>query len=301
MIDSSEYSATTQLLALHKFGRITPRLFEVLFRHFGSLSEIISASHDAVAAVPGMTAEVAEQVSSAKDYLDDAETFALGFADRDIVISGRHGADYPSLLSELNDPPPLLFVRGHLPAADKRTVALVGADQATNDGMELTTRLAKQFAEKKIQIVSSLFGGIDYASHLGCRAAGGESFAVLDYGFDCLEGEEAVPLAIDVARNGGIISEYFPSQMPSDQTMIESNRLVAGLAQAVVVPECYSTSERTLDLLSFCNEIGKLSFLVVDPDHSPLFDESSLNHALKNGAVLMEGLEKVDDIVKVLV
>jgi len=301
MIENPEYSATTQLLALHKFGGITPRLFEVLFRHFGSLSEIMNAPYEDVEAVPGMTAEVAEQVFSARDYLDDAEVLARGFAERDITICGRHGPDYPGLLSELNDPPLLLFVRGHLPGANERTIALVGADQATNDGIELTTRLARKFADKKIQIVSSLFGGIDYASHLGCRAAGGESFAVLEYGFDCLEGVEAVPLAIDIARNGGIVSEYFPSQMPSDQTMSEANRLLAGLAQAVVVPECYSTSERTLDLLSFCNEIGKLTFLMVDPDHRPLFDESSLKHALENGAVLMEGLDKVDDIIKVLV
>lgn len=283
------------------FGEVTPRLFAALFRHFGSLTEIISAPYEAVEAVPGMTAEIAEQVSLAKDCLDDAETLARGLAERDITISGRHGPDYPSLLSELNDPPLLLFVRGHLPEADKRTVALVGANEATNDGIELTTRLARQFAEKKIQIVSSLFGGIDYASHLGCRAAGGESFAVLHYGFDCLEGEEAVPLAIDIAGNGGIMSEYLPSQMPSEQTTNESNRLIAGLAQAVVVPECYVSSERTHDLLSSCNEIGKLAFLVVDPDNRPLFDKSSLKRALDNGAVLMEGLDKVDDIIKVLV
>ncbi|HWR82589.1 MAG TPA: DNA-processing protein DprA [Candidatus Deferrimicrobium sp.] len=205
------------------------------------------------------------------------------------------------MLLELNDPPPLLYVRGHMPDKSCKSVALVGAEDATHPGIELTVKLAGLFARAGVQVVSSISKGIDAAAHIGARASNGVSYGVLDSGLDHIHPSEHVPLAIDIAQSGGVISEYPPEQSYTDGNVASSNRLVAGLAQAVVVTEMYRTSERSHDLLRFCRQIGKLAFLMVDSTQGALADNESVAEAVACGAIPMTGLEKVQDIIRVLV
>jgi DNA processing protein len=301
MFDISKYSQTAQMLALCRFASIGPRQFDALFAHFGSLPAIFAADLRALMGMSGMSDVLAEKVRKANEYLPQAEQYEAMLVGREIGVTTRLDERYGHLLFELNDPPTLLYVRGQMPAPETRSVALVGATNAGGQGIALTTALAKQFAAKGVQVVSSLSGGIDAAAHLGSRAGGGSSFAVLDTGFDHLDQSAQMPLAIDIVQAGGVISEYAAEFKGTALSLKESNRLLAGLSQAVVVTELYHDSARTLDLLEFCQMIGKLAFIVSDLSAGLVTDQVGFGRAVACGAIPLDGLAHVDDIVKALV
>ena len=301
MKQHADYSDEVHLLALCSLGGIEPRIADLLMRHFGTAEAVLAADHEALAHIEGITDALASKVEAASKKLDKAADLAKLLTEREIRIVTLADPAYGMLLRELNDPPPLLFVRGRMPDPARKSVTLVGTREATADGIEVTTRLAHKFGEAGVQVISSLRGGIDGAAHLGAKAANGVSFAVLDAGFDDIGGDVHMPLAIDIVENGGVISEYLPDKEPSKATMEASNRLLVGISQAVVVTEFYAGSTYTLDLLAFCNMIGKMVFIVIDPEMGALTDEGSLAKALAYGAIPIEGFDHVDDIIRSLV
>lgn len=292
---------TTQVLALVKYAGVSPRLFDLLSSRFDDLDGLLSAKSGQLAKIDGIDAALGRRIAGARSKLDEAGQYLSALADRDIRVVTRFDADYPQLLFELNDPPPLLYVRGKFPSSELRSVALVGSTRASERGLELTSELARRFAAANVQVVSTFSKGIDSAAHLACRTAEGASFSILDSGFDNLADSDLMPLAIDIVQSGGMASEYAPEEKMSGDNMVQANRLVVGLSQAVVVTEFYHDSHRTLDLLKFCSEIGKLLFLMVNPEWGALSDEQSLQQAAEWGAIPIEGYDHIDDIINSLV
>ena len=301
MTNPKQHDNATLVVALVRFAGMPPRLVESLVVKFGSLETIVRASTDDLMAMDGMTAEFAEEITAGLARLPEAEEYCRSIKSRDIHISTRFDDDYYHRFFELNDPPPLLYVRGKLPDRDRKTVALVGTRSATNEGIELTIKVAKAMVENEVQVISSLRKGIDAAAHLGVRATEAGSFAVIDSGFDHIDAKEEMPLAIDVAHLGGVITEHSPERKPGKKSFEASNRIVAALSQAVVVTEVYDDSRHTMDLLRCCSQIGKMVFFVIDPRHGALATEKSLKEAVTHGAIPMVGLDKLDDIAKSLV
>ncbi len=301
MTEDQQYDSSLILLALTKFADIGPRLMNALLQHYGDPGNILRADPTSLSAIKGMTTELVERITGSDAFLEDAARYRADLKQRDIAIHTRLDDDFPPLLFELNDPPPLLYVRGRLPDLKKKTVAIVGAEEATNQGIELTVTMARCSAEAGVEVVSSLRRGIDAAAHVGAKAGKGASFAVLSGGFNHIDLTEQMPLAIDIARTGGVLSEYSPDTEPDAETYRTCNRILVGLAQAVVVTEVYKDSLTTMDLLSFCNETGKLTFILIDPGNGALADKDSLSEAARCGAIPMVGLDKINDILDALV
>jgi DNA processing protein len=301
MAQNNEYGTAVYVLALCHLAGVQPRLFEVLIHLFGSPERILKADRNSLKAINGMTAEMAKRITDTAALLKQADELHRQLKERDIAVITRFDSGFPQLLFELNDPPPLLYIRGRIPDNNKKTVTLAGAENATNEGIELTVKLASAFAGAGVQVIASLSRGINASAHVGTRAADGVSYCVLDSGFDQIHPSEHIPLAIDVAQSGGVISEYPPEQTYTTESFKTSNRLLAGLAQAVVITELYHDSTRTLDLLSFCRQIGKLAFIMIDPERGALADEGSLAEAVSCGAIPLAGLGKIGDIIKALV
>jgi DNA processing protein len=301
MTEPANHTTAVRVLALAYFCGATPRMFEALLRRFGTLDAIFAAGPASLTDIEGLPGKQADRLTNIAERLAEAEAMVQALAARDITLVTRFDDAYGHLLFELNNPPALLFVRGRIPDPARRSVAVVGTGAATTPGIELTSRLVKELVRQDVQIISSLRGGIDNAVHLAARSVGGGSFAVIDRGFDKVDQTEGIPVAIDIIQAGGVISEYAPDVDTRPTRLSESNRLIVGLAQAVVVTEVYSESERTLDLLRACSEIGKLAFLLVDPLHGALADAGSLVKAHECGVIPIEGLDKVGDIVKSLV
>ena len=301
MNNVTDYSTETQILSLLRFGDVPPRMFEALINHFGTVERIHHTDSGTLMSVAGMNADSANRIARASEKLPEAQSYVDELRTRDIAVVSRFSGTYPALLFELNDPPPLLYVRGNLPDMTRKTVVVAGSQNAGQKGMEITARLTKQLVEAGVQIISALDTGIAAAAHLAVRAAGGNSFAVVSGGFDHMKEATDIPVAIDIIQSGGVISEYSPDTKFSDVAYKESNRLLAGLGQAVVITEVYKDSKRTMDLLDCCSQIGKLLFLMIDPEPGALADETSVNHAAHCGAIPMVGWNKVEDIISALV
>lgn len=289
------------MLALCKFAGVTPRVFTVLMQKFKDLDSLLDTVAFDLTKIDGMKGSTAKSISNAKSYLDKAEEYYKKLSDREIRVITSFDADYPVLLNELNDPPPILYSRGKIPDNNKKSVTILGTTDATNEGIELTINLTKKLANADVIMVSTLSKGIDASVHLGCKSAGGVSFALLDEGFDFIDSSEQMPLAIDIAQEGGVLTEYPPEHKRVKASLQESNRLLVGVTNAVIVTQFYKDSERILDILSFCNQIGKMVFLMVDPKHGALSDEEGLAIGVKNGLIPIVGLEQVDNIIKALV
>jgi len=301
MEQNKKYTTAIKILALCKFAKVKPRLFSALMQRFKNLDNILEAETADIKKIDGVDDILAEKIASTKSNLEKANNYYNEMCDREIDVVTSFDANYPSNFNELNDPPPLLYMRGKIPDKKKKSVTLIGATEATNEGIELTINLTKIFIDADIQVVSSLNKGIDASVHLGCKSAGGPSFAIMDNGFDSIDSSEQMPLAIDIAQEGGVITEYPPEQNIANDNYQESNRLLVGMTNAVVITQYYKDSKRILDILSFCNQIGKMVFLLVDPEHGALSDEEALDIGSQNGLIPMIGIEQVDNIIKALV
>jgi len=155
------------------------------------------------------------------------------------AISHLFAEDYPEALLHLDDPPPLLFVRGTpLAALPQPRVIMVGTRRPTAYGRETARRLAAELAEAGLSIGSGLARGIDGAAHEGALDAGGSTFAVLGTPIDRCYPAEHAPLARRIlARDGTIVSELPPGWATKPAFFAKRNRLLAALADVVIVVE----------------------------------------------------------------
>lgn len=149
----------------------------------------------------------------------------------------RADAAYPQQLNDLPLPPSELWVKGRLPAAHERLVAIVGARAATGAGCERTRALAADLGRRSVAVVSGGAFGIDAAAHEGALAAGAPTFAVLGCGTDVVYPDRHQDLFARIVSTGGLLSEYPPGTPPRRGQFPARNRIIAALADAVVVTE----------------------------------------------------------------
>src|SRR5439155_1170886 len=160
-----------------------------------------------------------------------------------IERSIRRGEDdYPAALLDLAHPPGVIHVRGALPPAGARAVAIVGSRAATPYGLERAGRLAADLARLGLVIVSGLARGIDAAAHRCALEAGGVTVAVLPGGLDAITPATHLGLAQRIARRGALLSEWPAAYGVRPGLFVRRNRLIAALSQATVVVEAAEKS-----------------------------------------------------------
>ncbi|MCP4968461.1 MAG: DNA-protecting protein DprA [bacterium] len=158
----------------------------------------------------------------------------LGAAGIAIVYRGDPG--YPDLLTQLEDAPDLLFVRGDLPSGP--CVAVVGTRRCTSYGRRIAELYGRAIAAAGWPVISGLARGVDGAAHLGTVAVGGTGVAILGSGVDVMYPREHAPLALDLIDNGGaVVSEAPPGSPPEGWRFPPRNRIISGMAGAVIVVE----------------------------------------------------------------
>lgn len=145
-------------------------------------------------------------------------------------------SDLPPHLSELPDSPDVLFVKGILPR--RQGLAVVGTRRATSYGLRLAESFGAVLAEAGVPVISGLAKGIDGAAHRGAVAAGGSTVAVLGCGADRWYPKSHRSLGERILDSGGaVLSEYPPGTPPTGWRFPPRNRIISGLAAAVVVVE----------------------------------------------------------------
>lgn len=185
------------------------------------------------------------------------QRFGIGFVS---VMS----AAYPPLLREIHDPPFAVFWRGTLPDPEHTVAAIVGTRAPSGNGALAAARLGTEFAEYGIPVVSGLARGIDAFAHRGNIEGGGKSIAVLACGVDQIYPRSNARLASRLIESGGcILSEYQPGELPLQYRFPQRNRIISGLARAVIVVEAPEKSG-ALITADFALEQGRDLFVFAD-------------------------------------
>jgi DNA protecting protein dprA len=207
-------------------------------------------------------------------------------------------SDYAYLrdLPHMPDPPKKLFIRGKLPAKRVKTVAIVGTRKPSAYGHEIATKIASECAKNGIVVVSGLALGIDSIAHRAAIDSGGKTIAVLANGVDKIYPRSHEDLGQKILQtNGAILSEY-PNNTPARPwQFLARNRIVSGLADAVVIIEAASRSG-TLSTANHALDQGKEIFAVPGNITSPL--SAGCNQLIKNGA---NPLTSVEDLLDFLI
>lgn len=144
---------------------------------------------------------------------------------------------FPARLREIPSVPKSLWFKGVLPTAGKRLIAIVGARAATRGRYEQAYAISAGLGRNGVAVVSGGAFGIDTAAHEGALASGASTFAVLGCGPDIIYPDRNAKLFALIAASGGLISEYPPGTKPRPGQFPARNRIIAGLADAVVVVE----------------------------------------------------------------
>ena len=143
--------------------------------------------------------------------------------------------DYPQRLTQINDPPALLYCCGEFPAAP--ALAIVGTRRPTDFGRIFTRKLASEIAAAGIVIVSGMARGIDSAAHLGAIDTTSKTVAVLGCGIDRIYPPENAGLYRQIIDNGALLSEYPPGSDPLPGHFPGRNRIISALSLGTLVVE----------------------------------------------------------------
>jgi DNA processing protein len=161
---------------------------------------------------------------------------------------------YPPALLTLDPRPPTLFVAGDVAAFERRGVAVVGTRRASGYGLSVATEIADELARADVVVISGLALGIDGAAHRAAVAAGGRSIAVIPSPLDRVYPPRHRSLAVDIVAGGGVLVSEVPPGLPVGRPdFARRNRIIAGLAEAVVVVEA---PDRSGALLTAAAAIG---------------------------------------------
>ena len=147
-------------------------------------------------------------------------------------------AEYPERLRQIREPPALLYVKGKPMRVDEAvTVAVVGARRASDYGCRVAADLTGRLSRAGVVLVSGIAQGIDSAGLRGALRAGGRVISVLGGGIDVVWPPSSAGLFADIGVIGTLVSEYPPGTPTEGWHFPIRNRILAGLAQGVVVVE----------------------------------------------------------------
>ncbi|MFQ5889052.1 MAG: DNA-processing protein DprA [Gemmatimonadota bacterium] len=230
---------TRAALALAEAPGFGPAILRVLIDRLGSATAVLAARPSELADAPGMTEERALCLSALRPV---PEEHLHRLARRGIRVVSYGAPGYPERLAHLHHPPPVLYLLGPLDAPVRRAVAVVGTRRATEYGRRTARGLAADLAAAGWTVVSGLARGIDAAAHRGALEARGATVGVLGSGLDHAFPASSRPLYAALRRRGLLISEFAPGVAPARGLFPRRNRIIAALADAVVVVQAGSRS-----------------------------------------------------------
>lgn len=214
-----------------------------------------------------------------------------------VRLIGTESSEYPPLLRESDDPPPVLFVKGAPLIWEEGTVpvAIVGTRDVTPYGKLVTEKLTTELSDLGAVIVSGLMYGVDTIAHDAALRAGGRTVAVLGYGFDHCYPSEHQPVFDSLLSKGATyISEYPPWRKARKGNFPARNSIVAGMSAAVVVTEAAARSG-SLITAQFALDEGRIVCAVPGPITNPYCEGTKW--LINEGATLVSsGVEVLEQI-----
>jgi DNA processing protein len=203
-----------------------------------------------------------------------------------------HDPDYPALLKEITDPPPLLYLHGNVRVLQEPQLAMVGSRNPTAAGRQTAIEFARHLSAAGLVITSGLALGIDAAGHQGALDAGSPTIAVMGTGLDRVYPASNRDLARQIAGRGVLVSEFPPGTPPRAENFPRRNRVISGLSLGTLVVEA---AIRSGSLISarYALEQGREVFAIPGSIHNPL--ARGCHHLIRQGAKLVETAQDIMD------
>ena len=269
---------------------IGPRRIQLLLKAFGNLAAAWTASESRLRD-SGLEDAPTQNLLGTRSQID---------LDVEFARVERVGArlltlcddNYPPLLREVPDAPPVLYVRGTLLPQDELALAIVGTRKATTYGKDVAAHLARQLARNGVTIVSGLALGIDAAAHRGALEGGGRTIAVLGTGVDQIYPREHRELAREIVERGALVSEFPIGMGPEARNFPRRNRVISGLSLGVLVAEAPEQSG-ALITTTIAAEQGREVFAVPGNIFSAV--SGGTNRLIQDGAKLVITIDDILD------
>jgi DNA processing protein len=201
---------------------------------------------------------------------------------------------YPRHLKEIDQPPPILYVRGSLIPEDEWAVAIVGTRRVTAYGRQVAEDVATALAHSGVTIISGMARGVDSIAHQAAVNAGGRTLAILGNGVDQVYPPENRRLADQIMEHGALVSDYALGTQPDGINFPPRNRIISGLSMAVIIVEAGETSG-ALITATFAAEQGRDVFAVPGNINAP--QSKGTNRLIRDGA---QPLLSPQDVIEAL-
>jgi DNA processing protein len=279
-LDDQQRLACLRLIRSDNVGPVT---FRDLINHYGGATAALEA-------LPEIARRAGRSIRICPAARAEAELAAAAKAGAAPLFTIEPG--YPPELTQLEQPPPMLYVVGDPTLLARPGIAIVGSRDASAAGLTLTRQFAAAIGGAGFTIVSGLARGIDAAAHEAALSTG--TIAVVAGGVDVLYPPENADLARRLAVEGCIVSEMPPGFQPRGQDFPRRNRIISGIAMGVLVVEAARRSG-TLITARMAAEQGRDVFAV--PGHPLDPRAEGTNNLLKDGATLVTA---PDDLIGAL-
>jgi len=266
--------------------------FQRLLDRFGD-AESAWGGTPAQLAEAGLSLKMIEHIVAAREKVDLDRIWDQIQA-KGIQVQTWSDEVYPQRLKEIEQLPPVLYLRGELLPEDSWAVAIVGTRRVSPYGRQIAEEIASFLAANGITVVSGLARGVDAIAHNAALKAGGRTLAVLGSGVDRIYPPENRALAERIFEHGAVMSDYIPGTPPESSNFPPRNRIISGLSMAVVVVEAGETSG-ALITAEFATEQGREVFAVPGSILAP--QSKGTNKLIQNGA---HPLLSANDIMQVL-
>jgi DNA processing protein len=232
-------------------------LLHRLIEQFGSLSAAWSATAEQLQLVSGIGGKTLSTVLSQRLAMNPEQLLA-NHQDQDFWVPCD--PEYPRLLLEIGDFPPVLYYRGQVVRAENQgvtpAIAIVGTRDPSEYAKRWTRKMAYALGKNGFTVVSGLAEGIDTQAHIGCLEAGGRTIAVLGTGVDTPYPQRNQTLYQSITEKGLVLSEHPAGTQPHRSHFPKRNRIIAGLSRATLVMEAPSKSGALITAYQ-ANEYGR--------------------------------------------
>lgn len=223
------------------------------------------------------------------DWINSAENHHL------ITI---HCSEYPALLKQISNPPPLLYVHGKLSLLNDPQIAIIGSRNPTQGGLSNTYEFSKFLGSSGLCITSGLALGIDGAAHQGALDVNSPTIAVIATGVDRVYPARHRKLAHKIVETGAIISEFPIGTQPKAENFPRRNRIISGLSQGTLVIEAAKKSG-SLITARLASEQNREVFAIPGSIHNPL--SKGCHQLIREGAKLVETAQDIlEEMSKVI-
>lgn len=263
-------------------------IFKRLINRFNTPEFIFEASPEDLLEVEGITPRLAAAIKHHKlpDQVKKEIDLVMQKGHKIVTMSDPN---YPPLLLQIPDPPPFLYVFGHLDGSIKN-ISVVGSRHASSYGISTTKQICGDLARLEITIVSGMALGIDSAAHEGALDAKGKTIAVLGSGLERIYPAKNLKLFHRIAENGAVISEFPLLTEPEAHNFPVRNRIISGISLGTVVVEATKRSG-SLITARLSAEQNREVFAVPGSIHS--FKSIGTHTLIKQGAKLVEHAQDI--------